>query len=576
MPSASDIQTAWLGYLHSTESVDRLAAEAAVAAFFRAADLGEPRQICWFGSPLSAAWSLALLAEPYSSAWELILESARKDRTRRQAVEHAAALVAQMFGVPSLDDARRTLGPPLGIGLNHAPGSVVKWLQPELASARIDVYAGEPAGLYTIPPELTTLDRAQEHLWGSSRGVMRSDLVCAGVGQVVSSSFLTEYNFAWMAADQLRCGDTPPAILNAAWAIARSSGPWWPFAHGAVMTERPSELHLNADRLPHNGDGPAVGYRDGSKVYAWKGMAVPASWIEHPESIAPGTLKQCDAEFRKLVASRVGRPPTPTRRPEASAILSVVLPGDHKGRLDALRSHASGELPLLQRYLSGDYQQVWGDLMKLGDGVRRDPHAADALAVAYETMERVSANVRTVHARLQELRYRFRAPKEAHEPPPREAAKLLQRLQKNERTLPLSLRAFYEVVGAVNFMGRKSHWPWTMVKLTTSQPEDSLVLADPLVVFPFEEAFGELDEDDHGFISIAPDDLHKADISGGDPYEIAVPDLRADGELLNERHELLFVEYLRLCFRFGGFPGFDGADERPAVIDSLSADLQPF
>jgi hypothetical protein len=48
------------------------------------------------------------------------------------------------------------------------------------------------------------------------------------------------------------------------------------------------------------------------------------------------------------------------------------------------------------------------------------------------------------------------------------------------------------------------------------------------------------------------------------------------GELLDERHELLFVEYLRLCFRFGGFPGFDGADERPAAIDSLAAGLQPF
>jgi hypothetical protein len=177
---------------------------------------------------------------------------------------------------------------------------------------------------------------------------------------------------------------------------------------------------------------------------------------------------------------------------------------------------------------------------------------------------------------LQEMRYRFRAPKEAHEPPPRDAARLLQRLQKDGRTLPLALRAFYEVVGGVNFMGRKSHWPWTMVKLATSQPEDSLALADPLVVFPCEAAFDELDEDERGFISIAPDDLHKADTSGGDPYEIAVPDLRADGELLNERHELLFVDYLRLCFRFGGFPGFDGADERPAAIDSLSAGLQPF
>jgi hypothetical protein len=67
MPSASDIQASWVDYLHSTESADRLAAEAAVGAFFRAADMGEPRHICWFGSPLSAAWSLALLAEPYSS-----------------------------------------------------------------------------------------------------------------------------------------------------------------------------------------------------------------------------------------------------------------------------------------------------------------------------------------------------------------------------------------------------------------------------------------------------------------------------------------------------------------------------
>jgi hypothetical protein len=112
--------------------------------------------------------------------------------------------------------------------------------------------------------------------------------------------------------------------------------------------------------------------------------------------------------------------------------------------------------------------------------------------------------------------------------------------------------------------------------LRRSQAEESLALADPLVVFPFEEAFDEFDEDEHGFLTIAPDDLHKADTSGGDPYEIAVPDLRADGELLNERHEFLFVDYLRLCFRFGGFPGFDGADQCPAVIDRLSAGLLLF
>jgi hypothetical protein len=54
--------------------------------------------------------------------------------------------------------------------------------------------------------------------------------------------------------------------------------------------------------------------------------------------------------------------------------------------------------------------------------------------------------------------------------------------------------------------------------------------------------------------------LHKSNTSGGDPYQIAVPDLSADATLLNERHELRFVEYLRLVFRFGGFPGYDGVD----------------
>jgi hypothetical protein len=75
---------------------------------------------------------------------------------------------------------------------------------------------------------------------------------------------------------------------------------------------------------------------------------------------------------------------------------------------------------------------------------------------------------------------------------------------------------------------------------------------------------------------LRPDDLHKADTSGGDAYEIAIPDLRADGELLNERHDLFFVDYLRLCSRYGGFPGYDGARQVPAEIESLKAGLIDF
>ena len=100
------------------------------------------------------------------------------------------------------------------------------------------------------------------------------------------------------------------------------------------------------------------------------------------------------------------------------------------------------------------------------------------------------------------------------------------------------------------------------------------------MVFPIEEVLEEIDqglEEGDGLVTIAPDDLHKADTSGGDPYQVAVPDLGADGKLLNERHRLFFVDYLRLCFRFGGFPGYEGIDRGiPTEIATLSEGLVEF
>ena len=85
------------------------------------------------------------------------------------------------------------------------------------------------------------------------------------------------------------------------------------------------------------------------------------------------------------------------------------------------------------------------------------------------------------------------------------------------------------------------------------------------------------DEDRPSQIAVAPDDFHKAGTSGGDAYAIAVPDARADGELLNERHNLLFVDYLRLCFQWAGFPGYEGVDRGiPSEIEAIRSSLIAF
>ena len=159
----------------------------------------------------------------------------------------------------------------------------------------------------------------------------------------------------------------------------------------------------------------------------------------------------------------------------------------------------------------------------------------------------------------------------AHVPPGPNARKEVASFEKEYGTLPLSLRAFYEVVGEVNLSG--SH--------PSIDPPRNPVAPDPLVVYGLDEGIVEFDEDDEDgetatAVTIAPDDLHKADTSGGDPYEMAIPDLRADGELLNERHNLLFVDYLRLCFEYGGFPGYEGRSSVPPELKTLAEGLLEF
>jgi hypothetical protein len=334
-----------------------------------------------------------------------------------------------------------------------------------------------------------------------------------------------------------------------------------------ILSDRPAEVHVNDKFLPHREDGPAIVFRDGSRAFTWNGKTVPDRWILEPESVQPREIKGFDPTFKKFIDSKAktGAPVGAKKHTKQKSILQAALPSDSATRLGFLRSANGGSLPMLDRYRAGEHETVWRELTALGDAVRDDLHAADALAVAYETMERVAANIDTLIERLRSIGYKFQS--NARMRPADDVQKTLMASEKEFGTIPLSLRAFYSVVGSVNLNG-------THVSLA---PKNGSIAPDPLMVEPFGEAILEYDDDESPeAIVIAPDDLHKANVSGGDPYEIAIPSLGADAVLENERHRLMFVDYLRLCFRYGGFPGYDGQEEAPAEIVELSAGVQPF
>jgi hypothetical protein len=135
---------------------------------------------------------------------------------------------------------------------------------------------------------------------------------------------------------------------------------------------------------------------------------------------------------------------------------------------------------------------------------------------------------------------------------------------------PLALRAWFEVVGNVNLNGRHSAWSF--------EYPDPLVVDAPVDYIRSEfEAWAEDrgTEWDRGTVfevPIAPDYLHKANVSGGMPYGIAVPNLAADGLLLWEPHQTTFVNYLRIAFHMGGMPGWQ---RQPALLEEWALPGEP-
>jgi hypothetical protein len=228
-----------------------------------------------------------------------------------------------------------------------------------------------------------------------------------------------------------------------------------------------------------------------------------------------------------------------------------------------------------ERYKNGECEGVWKDLMALGPAVRDEPDWAQAGEVVVEMMSRVRRNCETIVARLEGMGYDFtRYPDGSRRygdmppitPPSVELQDAQSELEETAGPLPLSLIAFWKEVGAVDLVGMGPGW------------SDGL---DPLVVDPPEGALAWIEnsyaEEEGVFAALAPDDLHKDNVSGGDPYGVLLPQPAVDFIFENEPHGLHFVPYLRLAIlEWGGFPGLDGSGIDFEPLRELTLDLEVF
>ena len=251
------------------------------------------------------------------------------------------------------------------------------------------------------------------------------------------------------------------------------------------------------------------------------------------------------------------------------------------------------------RYQSGEHEAVWADLLALGKRVHEEPVYSDALAVARETMSRARTNIETLIVRLDNIGYQFET---ARDSPPEFLEKIIEMLGRgnpvfeqlrsgfdktlapastlDERSvysragewsgnciselegylqgpLPLSLRAWYECIQHVSFLG--SH------PILNPGAEAITPLPDPFTLMSLPDAVDyESWESKEGY-PIAVDEFFKANLSREHRYYINFRDARAD-TIFADWQKDTFVAYLRRVFKWGGFPGWARHPNPPSEL----------
>jgi hypothetical protein len=243
---------------------------------------------------------------------------------------------------------------------------------------------------------------------------------------------------------------------------------------------------------------------------------------------------------------------------------------------------------LLKRYCAGEFDQVWREIRShvRVEGEFRN----EVVEVADATMRRVAENADLITERLRTVGWQALSSEyqDLRTPPkPSDEAVFSGIAEISGAPIPPTLLAFWRVVGGINWVWdyNSGDRPPDLGFDLPPEEHDALCVHAPSVIgYLFDEWIDQKDE--AGFdvehqlrIDLAPDYLHKADISGGSPYCIEVPFLGADPWFSDERHGLPFLDYLRLAFRCAGFPGLDRHLARSDVqgfVARFGKDLIPF
>ena len=239
----------WVAVGLSTEPADFDAAERALRACYRAANLAEPKVVLRMGSPLAAclggaygAWMLG--SQVRDQVWSQVRDQV-ESQVRSQVWSQVGSQVGSQVRFQVRDQVWSQVGSQVWpqVGSQHRGGNL---------------WAG----------------------WYSYVSFLRD--VCGWENKSLT---------AFAHDEQL--------AVNCSWQ--------WYHHDIAAITDRPKILRRDIEGRLHCETGPALAYRDGWVIHCWHGVVIPAEWIEQRDKLTPKmALTWTNVEQRRVACEILG------------------------------------------------------------------------------------------------------------------------------------------------------------------------------------------------------------------------------------------------------------------------------
>jgi hypothetical protein len=319
------VRDQWLRIGLATGPADHPAAEEGACHAYRAAGLPPPGRVVWLDSPLAGAIAASMLCSLDLSDhvpdryWRAV-------REQLQGQVRASAWVQPSLGLSRAGRGRATerFGTPIGGAVQR------RIVEPVQRAVLHELYVRLAPSAYGSLRQVVEEPVAARVTWQVARrlhGLVRETM------EPVLWPFLVgddgfdgdpdwdmplplqgiqgQHDADWLARGASLRAIAPGALddqgLDGLMQVARSAGWWWPFEHLAILTERPTVLHQDAEGRLHHADGPAIAYPDGLAIWAWHGVSVPAQVIERPERLTvPQIHDEPSLAVREVMLERYG------------------------------------------------------------------------------------------------------------------------------------------------------------------------------------------------------------------------------------------------------------------------------